>query len=542
MTDNILRIGIGGPVGSGKTALVEALVPRLIAAGRSPGVITNDIYTQEDAEHVRRELAGVLDPERVVGVETGACPHTAVRDDPTMNLAAGEEMLERFPDIDTLIYESGGDNLTLTFSPALADVFVFVLDTSEGEKMPRKRGPGHHRERHPGDQQDRHRPVRAHRPRGDGARRPRGARRQAGGADQLAARRRPAGAARADHGRVVGVDVGPHRLSAAPAVHHGGPRLQPAHFEPDRVPPEVARYGTDAGTSAAGTLAVGSPGKVGVLELDFELRGPSGRRRTELVHHYQKTPLQIMRPLYFDEARPDMPYTYVMTTGGGVLHGDRQRSDLRFGPGTSAHVTTQAHTKVHRMEHGYATRDRQPRHRRRRLRRAPARPADPVRRRPLLPAHPRDVLAESATVRARRDAVRRTAVARRAQRLRRVRQRPRGGPARRTAAWWSTASGSSRAPVASAVSPCSTTATSSPRCTSSRRSSRRGPSPTACTRRLGATIVDDTRFGVSVLPGDSGAWLRMVGDDTVTMARAWTAAWGAAHELLTGTPAPHIRK
>jgi urease accessory protein len=142
MSDNVLRVGIGGPVGSGKTALTEALVPLLIAAGRTPGVITNDIYTQEDAHHVRRELAGILDPERVVGVETGACPHTAVRDDPTMNLAAGEEMLERFPDIDTLIYESGGDNLTLTFSPSLADVFVFVLDTSEGEKMPRKRGPG----------------------------------------------------------------------------------------------------------------------------------------------------------------------------------------------------------------------------------------------------------------------------------------------------------------------------------------------------------------------------------------------------------------
>lgn len=142
MTDDVLRIGIGGPVGSGKTALAEALVPRLLAAGRQPGVITNDIYTQEDAEHVRRELAGVLDPDRVVGVETGACPHTAVRDDPTMNLAAGAEMLERFPDIDTLLYESGGDNLTLTYSPLLADVFVFVLDTSEGEKMPRKRGPG----------------------------------------------------------------------------------------------------------------------------------------------------------------------------------------------------------------------------------------------------------------------------------------------------------------------------------------------------------------------------------------------------------------
>ena len=142
MSDDVLRIGIGGPVGSGKTALAEALVPRLLAVGREPAVITNDIYTQEDAQHVRRELEGVLDPDRVVGVETGACPHTAVRDDPTMNLAAGAEMLERFPDVDTLLYESGGDNLTLTYSPLLADVFVFVLDTSEGEKMPRKRGPG----------------------------------------------------------------------------------------------------------------------------------------------------------------------------------------------------------------------------------------------------------------------------------------------------------------------------------------------------------------------------------------------------------------
>ncbi|MGW4817378.1 urease accessory protein UreG, partial [Kitasatospora cineracea] len=142
MDDNVLRIGIGGPVGSGKTALIEALVPVLIARGHRPAVITNDIYTQEDAQHVRRTLAGVLDPERVVGVETGACPHTAVRDDPTMNLAAGAELLERFPDVDTLLYESGGDNLTLTFSPALVDLFVFVLDTAEGEKMPRKRGPG----------------------------------------------------------------------------------------------------------------------------------------------------------------------------------------------------------------------------------------------------------------------------------------------------------------------------------------------------------------------------------------------------------------
>lgn len=141
-TDELQRVGIGGPVGSGKTALIEAMVPMLIARGHRPAVITNDIYTQEDAAHVRRSLAGTLDPARVVGVETGACPHTAVRDDPTMNLAAGAEMLDAFPDVDTLLYESGGDNLTLTFSPALVDLFLFVLDTAEGDKMPRKRGPG----------------------------------------------------------------------------------------------------------------------------------------------------------------------------------------------------------------------------------------------------------------------------------------------------------------------------------------------------------------------------------------------------------------
>ena len=141
-TDELLRVGVGGPVGSGKTALIEAIVPGLIERGHSPAVITNDIYTQEDADHVRRTLAGLLDPTRVVGVETGACPHTAVRDDPTMNLAAGAELLDMFPDVDTLIYESGGDNLTLTFSPALVDLFMFVLDTAEGDKMPRKRGPG----------------------------------------------------------------------------------------------------------------------------------------------------------------------------------------------------------------------------------------------------------------------------------------------------------------------------------------------------------------------------------------------------------------
>src|SRR5579864_1033413 len=136
------RIGIGGPVGSGKTALIEALVPRLVEAGWSPLVVTNDIFTQEDAKHVRATLEGVLADERVVGVETGSCPHTAVRDDPSMNLDAIARLERRFPDGDVVLVESGGDNLTLTFSRALADYFVFVIDVAEGDKIPRKRGPG----------------------------------------------------------------------------------------------------------------------------------------------------------------------------------------------------------------------------------------------------------------------------------------------------------------------------------------------------------------------------------------------------------------
>jgi len=139
---NIRRIGIGGPVGSGKTALIEALVPRLIQRGHRPLVVTNDIFTREDAEHARRTLAGVLEPERIRGVETGACPHTAVREDPTMNLLAIEDLSARFPDADLVLIESGGDNLTLTFSPALVDYQIYVIDVAAGDKIPRKRGQG----------------------------------------------------------------------------------------------------------------------------------------------------------------------------------------------------------------------------------------------------------------------------------------------------------------------------------------------------------------------------------------------------------------
>jgi urease accessory protein len=142
MGKRIPRIGVGGPVGSGKTALIESVVPRLIADGYKVIVVTNDIVTVEDALHVKRTLAGILEPERVLGVETGACPHTAVREDPTMNLAFLEEMEARFPDTDLLFLESGGDNLTLTFSPALVDYFIYVIDVAAGDKIPRKNGPG----------------------------------------------------------------------------------------------------------------------------------------------------------------------------------------------------------------------------------------------------------------------------------------------------------------------------------------------------------------------------------------------------------------
>ena len=142
MAKQICRIGVGGPVGSGKTALIETLTPRLLDMGLRVVIITNDIVTTEDAQHVRRILRGTLAEERIAGVETGACPHTAVREDPSMNIAAVEEMEARFPDADVVLIESGGDNLTLTFSPALVDFFIYVIDVAAGDKIPRKDGPG----------------------------------------------------------------------------------------------------------------------------------------------------------------------------------------------------------------------------------------------------------------------------------------------------------------------------------------------------------------------------------------------------------------
>jgi urease accessory protein len=134
-----LRVGIGGPVGSGKTALVAALC-RALREDYDIAVVTNDIYTREDAEFLTRHQA--LVPERIVGVETGGCPHTAIREDASMNLAAVAELHGRFPDLDLVLVESGGDNLAATFSPELSDLTLYVIDVSAGDKIPRKGGPG----------------------------------------------------------------------------------------------------------------------------------------------------------------------------------------------------------------------------------------------------------------------------------------------------------------------------------------------------------------------------------------------------------------
>ena len=139
MNKDVLRIGVGGPVGSGKTALVDALCKRM-RDDYNIAVVTNDIYTREDHQFLIRSQA--LSADRILGVETGGCPHTAIREDASMNLAAVEELCERWKDLDFVLVESGGDNLSATFSPELADLTIYVIDVAAGDKIPRKGGPG----------------------------------------------------------------------------------------------------------------------------------------------------------------------------------------------------------------------------------------------------------------------------------------------------------------------------------------------------------------------------------------------------------------
>lgn len=309
-------------------------------------------------------------------------------------------------------------------------------------------------------------------------------------------------------------------------------RLRPEHYEIDRVPPEVAEFG-----SGGGQLPVGSPGKVGVLELDFEVRTHAGAPRTEVTHHYQKSPLQIMRPLYYDQGRPDIPYTYVMTTGGGVLQGDRQRLDLHFGPGATSHVTTQAHTKIYRMEHGYAASQIN-------LTIEEGAYAEYLPD-PVIPyANSRFYQRLRAVVHPGATAVLgETVYAGRLSRGERGQYdvyasdlevvRPDGSPllvdrVRLVPGAPGQAGMAGRDIMASlyVISPLQPA----------------GVLADHLHEALAPMTDDDTLFGVSVLPADCGAWVRLLGDDTVQLQRMTTVAWQATRELLLGVPAPRIRK
>jgi urease accessory protein len=317
----------------------------------------------------------------------------------------------------------------------------------------------------------------------------------------------------------------------ASADAYGGYRLQPAHYEPDHVPQEVLQH-----SSTPDTLATGSPGKVGLLEMEF------GRndRGTELVHHYQKSPLQIMRPLYYDLLRPDMPYTYLMSTGGGILQGDRLRTDLTFGPGTSAHVTTSAHTKVYRMEHDYAVAQTN-------IQVAEGAYAEYLPD-PVIPfadsrlyQRTRVTLDESATLlagetvfagRLARDERHRYTVFAsdfevrrpdgRIVALDRVRLTPEDGQTGGLAVLGDR-DVLSMLYVLTPLAPAAQLAD-------------------LLHSVLAGRFEEDLFLGVSALPGDVGVWVRIVGDDTESVAHANTAAWQAVHQLLTGVEAPLIRK
>lgn len=324
--------------------------------------------------------------------------------------------------------------------------------------------------------------------------------------------------------------------AAVTAPNPGGYRLEPEFYEPSHVPIEVRRH---AGQPPS--LPVGSPGKVGVLQLGFA----QNRGRTELVQHYQKSPLQIMHPLYFNPLRSDMAYTYLMSPGGGVLQGDRLRTDLDFGPGTAAHVTSQAHTRVYRMEHGYATAMMNIR--------AEANAYVEYLPEPVVPfAQSRFyqqtsvVLAQSAslllgeTVYAGRLArgerhqyevyasdleVRRpdgTLVA-----LDRVRLCPgETAPGTGGVAGLGVLADHDVLAMLYVLTPLVPVAELAD----------------ALHQTLAGAFDGDVIFGVSALPGDAGVWMRLVGNDTVAVSRANTAAASVVHELLTGKAAPVIRK
>ena len=314
-----------------------------------------------------------------------------------------------------------------------------------------------------------------------------------------------------------------------PALPYGGHRLTPEHYEPDRVPYDVARY-----SSVPDTLPVGSPAKVGILELGFA----STVNGTELVHHYQKSPLQIMHPLYYDPARPDMAYTYLMSTGAGVMQGDRLRTDLTFGPGTSAFLTTTAYTRAMRMEYDYAV----------------AQVNVDVGPDAYVEYLPEPVIAFADTrmyqrTRARVDpsatlVVADTFVAGRLARDERHRYSALAADLE------------IRRPDGTVVAVDRLRLVPEDGATGGLAvlddhdvvGSLYVVTPLAAARELAdllhAELTDgpDVLFGVSALPGDAGVWMRVLGDGTAPVADALRLAWQALRLRLTGLPAPVVRR
>lgn len=345
-------------------------------------------------------------------------------------------------------------------------------------------------------------------------------------------------AASADTGRGPGESRGLAPVSPLPvsAPHPGGYRLQPDFFEPSRVPAEVLRH-----SSPHATLPVGSPGKVGILQLGFEHNRL--RDRTELVRHYQKSPLQIMRPLYFDPLRPDCPYTYMMSSGGGVLQSDRLRTDLTFGARTSAHVTTQAQTRVYRMDNDYASS----------VTHITVGPDAYVEYLPdaVIPfagsrfyQHTSVTLDESATFllgetvyagrlardeRHRYDVYASDVEVRRPGgqmiALDRVRLCPTGTDDMSAPTGSGVMAGHDILAMLYVFTPLVSAADLAD----------------LLHDALAATF-DGGLFGISALPNDAGVWMRLLADNPVSVARANYAAAAAAHEVLTGSAAPAIRK
>ncbi|OIV39437.1 urease accessory protein [Mangrovactinospora gilvigrisea] len=307
-------------------------------------------------------------------------------------------------------------------------------------------------------------------------------------------------------------------------------RLAPEHYEPDRIPPEIAEL-----SSVPDTLRPGSPAKVGILDLGFARTGDS---RTELVERYQKTPLQLMRPLYIDPHRPGMPYAYLMATGGGTAQADRYRIDVRCGPDAEAHLTTQAATKVYRMEHDYATQQvRLSADEGALLEYLPD---------PLIPfadsryyQQTRVTVAPGATV-----VLGETVTAGRLARGERHNYRVLATDLEVTRP-----DGTLLALDALRLQPGRGRGVLGPGVLD--RHDHVGSYYVVTDRRPAREVADalhealagaDVRYGVSTLPGDCGAWVRLLGDSPPRIADAGRALWDATRQLLTGHPAPDLRK